>query len=265
MVDYPGLIAPVNHVEPVPRRVRGVVAGKVLFDTERALYVWEFPPYPQFYIPREDVDESLLVDEKRTQQTRRGKAQVYGVLAGDETREASARRYTDSEVEEIVGTFRFDWEAIDAWYEEDEEIFVHPRSPFSRVDALRSTKTVRVELDGVVLAETSSPVILFETGLPPRYYINRTDVRWDHLVATDNVTSCPYKGTTSRYWSVDSGAESGLYENLAWAYDFPTRDVLPIKGMVAFFDEKVDVFVNGEQQTRPTTPFSLSPGVLSRG
>lgn len=256
MVDYPGLIAPVNHIEPVPRRVRGVVSGKVLFDTERATYVWEFPPYPQFYIPRDDVDETLLVDEQRTQQTRRGRSQVYGVLAGDEVREASARLYTDSDVEAIVGTYRFDWEAIDAWYEEDEEVFVHPRSPFTRVDALRSTRTVRIELDGVVLAESSSPVILFETGLPPRYYINRTDVRWDHLIATDNVTSCPYKGTTSRYWSIDTGTEAGTYENLAWAYDFPTRDVLPIKGMVAFFDEKVDVFINGEQQTRPTTPFS---------
>ena len=192
-------------------RCRGGCVGsspeRCLFDTQRALYVWEFPPYPQFYIPREDVDESLLVDEGRTQQTRRGKAQVYGLAgSGDHAtgvraavlgvRDRRHRRHTSVS----SGT------RSTAWFEEDEEIFVHPRSPFARsrcaaVDARR----VRVELDGVVLAETSSPVILFETGLPPRYYINRTDVRWEHLTPTDNVTQCPYKGTTSDYWSVEVG------------------------------------------------------------
>ena len=126
---------------------------------------------------------------------------------------------------------RFDWEAIDAWFEEDEEVFVHPRNPYTRVDALRSTRTVRVELDGVVLAESTSPVMVFETGLPTRYYVNRTDVRWEHLVATETVTSCPYKGRTTGYWSITIG--DTVYEDLAWAYDFPTRQLLPIAGLVA--------------------------------
>lgn len=254
MTGYPESIAATNHVEPVPRRVRGFVDGKVVFDTHRALYVWEFPPYPQFYIPRGAVDESLLVDEDRTQQTRRGKVQVYGVSTPDGPREASARLYTESEIEPIIGHFRFDWDAVDEWFEEDEEIFVHPRNPYARTDVLRSTKQVRVELDGVVLAETSSPLILFETGLPPRYYLNRTDVRWEHLRATDTVTSCPYKGTTSDYWSVE--VNGTVHHDLAWSYEFPTREVLPIKGQVAFFDEKVDVFLDGVRQDRPQTPFS---------
>ena len=97
---------------------------------------------------------------------------------------------------------RFEWSALDAWFEEDEQVFVHPRDPYSRVDALRSKRRVRVELDGVVLADSASPVMVFETGLPTRYYVNRTDVRFENLIPSDTVTSCPYKGMTSAYWSV---------------------------------------------------------------
>ena len=109
---------------------------------------------------------------------------------------------TDSAIEGLKGTVRFEWGALDAWFEEDEQVFVHPRDPYTRVDALRSNRRVRVELDGVVLADSASPVMVFETGLPVRYYVNRTDVRFEHLVPSDTVTSCPYKGMTSGYWSV---------------------------------------------------------------
>jgi uncharacterized protein (DUF427 family) len=151
-------------------------------------------------------------------------------------------------------TVRFDWEALDAWFEEDQEVFVHPRSPYARVDALRSTRTVRVELDGVVLAESGSPVMVFETGLPTRYYLNRTEVRFEHLVPTPTVTRCPYKGTTSGYWSVVINGNH--HADLAWTYDFPTRELLAIAGLVAFYNEKVDVFVDGIREDRPTTHFS---------
>ena len=113
---------------------------------------------------------------------------------------------------------------------------------------------MRIELDGVVLAESRSPVMVFETGLPTRYYLNRTEVDFTHLVASDTVTACPYKGTTSGYWSVRIGDE--VHPDLAWAYDFPTRELAPIAGLVAFYNEHVDVFVDGEQLERPTTPFS---------
>jgi uncharacterized protein (DUF427 family) len=143
---------------------------------------------------------------------------------------------------------------MDAWFEEDEQVFVHPRDPYSRVDALRSTRHVTVELDGMVLADSSSTVMVFETGLPTRYYFNRTEVDFGHLEPTDTVTACPYKGQTTGYWSVRSG--DTLHKDLAWAYDFPTRQLLPIAGLIAFYNEKVDISVDGERLDRPKTHFS---------
>ena len=250
MTDYPQMIVEANHVEPVPRRIRAMIGGRTVLDTTTAVYVWEWPNYPQYYIPVADVDPELLVDEDHEQRLRRGTSRRVGLRSGDIHRPSTASVYTDGD---LAGRVRFDWEAIDAWFEEDEEVFVHPRNPYTRVDALRSTRTVRVELDGVVLAESTSPVMVFETGLPTRYYVNRTDVRWEHLVATETVTSCPYKGRTTGYWSITIG--DTVYEDLAWAYDFPTRQLLPIAGLVAFYNEKVDVFLDGVELERPVTHF----------
>jgi uncharacterized protein (DUF427 family) len=119
---------------------------------------------------------------------------------------------------------------------------------------LRSTRPVRVELDGVVLAESSSPVLVFETGLPTRYYLNRIDVRFEHLTPSATVTACPYKGSTSGYWSARVG--DAVHEDIAWAYDFPTRELLPIAGLIAFYNEKVDTFLDGKPLERPVTLFS---------
>jgi len=103
---------------------------------------------------------------------------------------------TAAKVDGLNDTVRFAWSAFDAWFEEDEQVFVHPRNPYTRVDSLRSSRHLRVESKGVVLAETSSPVLCFETGLPTRYYIDRTDVSFEHLVPSQTQTLCPYKGTT---------------------------------------------------------------------
>ncbi|MGW4462638.1 DUF427 domain-containing protein [Micromonospora sp. NPDC004704] len=252
--DFPQMIVPVDHIEPVPRRVRAMLSGRVVLDTTRALYVWEWPYYPQFYLPRVDVQDGLLVDEQRTERLRRGTAHRHGLRAGSISRPDSAWVYAGDVLAGLDGTVRFDWEALDSWFEEDEEIFVHPRNPYVRVDALRSTRTVRIELDGLVLAESSSPVLVFETGLPTRYYLNRTEVDFDHLVPTDTVTQCPYKGRTSGYWSVRVG--DTVHPDLAWAYDFPTRQLIPIAGLIAFYNEKVDVVVDGERLPRPKTHFS---------
>ncbi len=254
MSDYPKMITPVGHVEPVPRRVRAMLGGQVVLDTTGARYVWEWPNYPQYYIPLADVEPSVLVDEQHEQKLRLGTVRRHGLLAGDISRPGSARVYGDDAAAGLAGTVRFDWAALDAWFEEDEEVFVHPRSPYTRVDALRSTRTVRVELDGVVLAESSSPVMVFETGLPTRYYLNRTEVNAEHLLPTTTVTACPYKGKTSGYWSVRVG--EAVHEDLAWAYDFPTRQLLPITGLIAFYNEKVDITVDGQRLDRPVTHFS---------
>lgn len=254
MTDYPAMIAPINHVEPVPRRVRAVLAGQTVLDTTHALYVWEGPYYPQFYIPIADVRPDVLESEGQTQHSPRGLLEVQSVRVGDVHRAHAARVLADSPIDGLSGTVRFEWAALDSWFEEDEQVFVHPRSPYVRVDALRSTRRVRIELDAVVLAESSSPVLVFETGLPTRYYLNRTEVDFEHLVPTATVTECPYKGTTSGYWSVRIGGT--LHPDLAWTYDFPTRQLLPITGLVAFYNEKVDVFIDGARIERPKTHFS---------
>src|ERR1700677_4085222 len=250
------MITPVNHIEPVPRRVRAFLGATAVFDTTRATYVWESPNYPQYYIPLADVDPSVLVDEEHPEHLSRGTARRYGLRAGESARPGVAHVYGEDALEGLAGTVRFEWAALDAWFEEDEEVFVHPRNPYARVDALRSTRTVRVELEGVVLAESSCPVMVFETGLPTRYYVDRTAVRFEHLLASDTVTACPYKGRTSGYWSVRIGDQ--LHADLAWAYDFPTLQLLPIAGLIAFYNEKVDLTLDGQLLERPAAHFSYS-------
>jgi uncharacterized protein (DUF427 family) len=253
--DYPPTLPKVNHTAPVPRRIRAVVNGQTVFDTISALYVWEWPRYPQYYIPIADVDPAVLVDEQHEQKLSRGTARRYGLRVGGVSRPAALRVYSDdATIEGLAGRARFDWDGLDAWFEEDEQVFVHPRDPYTRVDALRSTRIVRVELDGVVLAESASPVLVFETGLPTRYYFNRTEIDFSRLVATDTVTACPYKGVTSGYWSARLGDTT--YADVAWAYDFPTRQLLPIAGLIAFYNEKVDITLDGRVLDRPLTHFS---------
>jgi uncharacterized protein (DUF427 family) len=245
------MVAEIDRVEPVPRRIRGYLGGVGVFDTTRARYVWEWSNYPQYYIPLDDVRPGALIDEHTAQHSRRGTTELHGLNLGELRRPHAAKVLRESTVDGLSGTVRFEWAALDAWFEEDEQVFVHPRNPYVRVDALRSTRTVRVEVDGIRVAETSSPVMVFETGLPTRFYINRTDVDFTNLVATDTVTECPYKGTTSRYWSAKVGDTA--HEDLAWCYDFPTRELLPIAGLIAFYNERTDIFVDGQPLERPVT------------
>lgn len=247
----------VDRVEPAPRRVRGMVNGQIVFDTVRARYVWEWPNYPQYYIPTEDVAAHVLVDENKEQRLDRGAARLHGLRVQNVHRPAVAQVFGQDALVGLAGFVRFEWDAVDSWFEEDEQIYVHPRNPYVRVDALRSHRHVRVELDGVELADTCSPVLLFETGLPTRYYVDRTDVRLEHLVPTETQTSCPYKGRTSEYWSVQANRDprEPLHEDLVWCYQFPTDAVRAVAGMLGFYNEKVDIFVDSEAMTRPVTHF----------
>ncbi len=256
MSDYPAPPVPANHVEPVPRRVRAFLGGRTIVDTTRARYVWEWPGFPQYYVPLTDVLRDVLVDEGTTEETPRGDMRLFGLELDDAHRPHAAKVLSAAKVDGLDDTVRFEWSAFDAWFEEDEQVFVHPRSPYTRIDVLRSSRRLRVESKGVVLAETSSPVMLFETGLPTRYYLNRTDVDFTRLVASDTVTECPYKGTTSAYWS--ARVKDALHPDIAWSYDFPTREVLPIAGLVAFYNEKVDLFLDGQPLERPQTQFGRS-------
>jgi uncharacterized protein (DUF427 family) len=254
--DYPQMIVEADHTEPAPRRVRATLGGELIFDSTRARYVWEWAYYPQYYIPVEDVDGRFLVDEQREQRLRQGTARRLGLRAGGADRPGTVRIFGDEAIGGVAGTARFDWDALDAWYEEDEQVFVHPRNPYVRVDALRSHRHVRVSLEGITLAESARPVLVFETGLPTRYYFDRTDVDFGHLALASTRTACPYKGVTSAYWSVRTGDDvRDGHQDLAWAYDFPTRQLLPIAGLVAFYNEKTDIDVDGVRLPRARTHF----------
>ncbi|HEX3257042.1 MAG TPA: DUF427 domain-containing protein, partial [Pseudonocardia sp.] len=179
--DYPQIPAERGRVEPAPRRVRGYVDGVLVFDTIAARYVWEVPYYPQYYVPVKDVRTQYLVDENHPRRLQFGTARSHALHVNGVTVAEAVRVFGDDALPGLADTARFAWEAVE-WFEEDERIVGgHPRNPYARVDALRSHRHVRVELDGVVLAETRSPVLLFETGLPTRYYVDRTDVAFEHL------------------------------------------------------------------------------------
>ena len=201
MSDYPEMAAKRGRIEPAPRRVRGFLGHELVFDTTAARYVWEVPYYPQYYIPLADVRPEFLRDEGHPQKVQLGSSRLHSLIGAGQTHEKAARVFDDGPV---AGTVRFEWDRL-RWFEEDEPIYGHPRNPYARVDALRSHRHIRVQLDGVVLADTVAPVLLFETGLPTRYYIDPTDVAFEHLEPSDTQTLCPYKGTTSGYWSVRAG------------------------------------------------------------
>jgi uncharacterized protein (DUF427 family) len=251
--DYPPMAAAAGRIEPSPRRVRGFLGGEEVFDTLAARYVWEWANYPQYYVPFGAFAPRVLRDEGKTHRLSRGTVRQFGLAAGGSERPGCVRLFTEDSEEGLEGLARIDWEALDAWFEEDEEVFVHPRNPYVRVDAMRSFRPIRIELEGVVLAESEAPVMVFETGLPTRYYFERTAVDFGHLVPSETETPCPYKGRTSGYWSVRVGGRTEA--DLAWSYDFPTRQLAPIAGLIAFYNEKVDTFLDGTQLPRPKTHF----------
>ena len=242
------------RVERGQKRVRGVVAGEVIVDTDEPLLVWEKPYYPTYYFPAEGVRADVLTDTGESSRTpSRGTAKVFSIHTDAVEVENAVLGYDDSPITELNGTYRVEWGAMDHWFEEDEEVYVHPRSPYTRIDALASSRHVVVSIDGVEVANSTSPVILFETGLPPRYYLPKTDVRMDLLVPSNTSTECPYKGT-AEYWSVEIG--DTVHEDIVWGYPFPARESAPIAGLVCFYNEKVDITLDGEPLERPRTIFS---------
>jgi uncharacterized protein (DUF427 family) len=245
---FPAPITPAGHVEPVPRRIRAFLDGRPVLDTRRAHYVWEHPHYPQYSVPAADIS-ATLEDEGHQEKRAPGTVRRHALRAGDRVVPGAAWVWGEDAPEELRGTVRFEWGALEAWFEEDEQVFVHPRSPYTRVDALRSGTAVKVMLDGMVLADAPSCVMVFETGLPTRYYVDRVHLNLPGLTPSDTVTACPYKGTTSGYWSAHTSR--GTHRDIAWAYDFPTRQLLPITGLVAFYNERVDLYLDGELQPRP--------------
>jgi len=219
----------------------------VVADTIRPLLVWEVPYYPAYYIPADDVRATLQPTGETERSPSRGTAEILDVVTSAGTAKAAARRYPDSPFEELRTAVRFDWPAMDEWLEEDEPVYVHPRDPYKRVDILASSRHVRVELDGVTLAESHSPRLLFETSLPTRYYLPLSDVRLDLLRPSTTQTQCPYKGTAS-YWSVEIGGR--VHEDLVWIYRTPLPESQKIAGLVCFYNDRVTLVVDGVEQPK---------------
>jgi len=244
--------------EPVEKRVRANLGAEAIVESARAVLVWEpRRVVPSYAVPVEDV-RAELAPAPATH------GQVAGVLhpgipfgvhtaAGEPIsigdRVGAGFRLAD---EDLAGHVVLDFAAFDAWYEEDERIAGHPRDPLHRVDVRQSARPIRIEVDGDVVAETARARLLFETWLPPRFYLPREDVR-PELHPGARRTYCPYKGEAT-YWSVDAGGRRRA--ELGWSYEEPLPDVAPIAGLVAFWDERVDVVVDGVRRERPAGPFA---------
>ena len=258
--------------QPTPKRVRATVGGQPVLDSSRAVLLWEPRRIvPAYAVPVEDITAELVpappsqeaqaaLDGLGTRRvlspghfrthTTEGEELTVRAPAGE--REAAAFRLADPDLE---GYVELDFDAFDQWLEEDEPILSHPRDPFHRVDVRRSSRSVVVEHEGAVLAESTRPRLLFETHLPVRTYLPREDVRLDALLPSDTQTACAYKGRTSSYWAVERPDSRRV--DVAWSYEHPLPDAVEITGMVAFFDERLDVVVDGARRARPTTPWSL--------
>ncbi len=235
------------RVETGTKRVRAYLGGRPAADTTRPLLVWESPHYPTYYLPLADVAADLDPTGATERSPSRGTAEVCDVRLEGATATGAALRYTEPALEALRGRVRLDWQAMEAWFEEDEEVFVHPRDPYVRIDALRSTRHVVATFDGAVLADSHAPVILYETGLPPRHYLPATDVRLDLLTPSATVTHCPYKGST-RYF--DLHLDSRVERDLAWSYPTPLPESRPIAGLVCLPAERVDLTVDGRPPGR---------------
>jgi uncharacterized protein (DUF427 family) len=241
------------YIEPCPKWIRVIVGGETVADTRNALMVSESGHQPVYYFPREDVRVDLLeASDRHTRCPKKGEASYRTIRAGDKVVENGAWYYPEplDAAEPIRDMIAFYWDRMDQWFEEDEEVFVHPRDPYHRVDVLPTSRHIKVSLDGEVLAESDHAMALFESNLPIRWYLPRDDVSAE-LESTDTATRCPYKGIAS-YYAVRL-PDGETVKDLIWYYDDPLRAVDGIAGRLCFFNERVDVEVDGEPESRPKT------------
>lgn len=243
--------------EPSRRRVRVIFGGETIADSTDMRLLHEPGLIPVYYFPRNDVDMARFVpSDTSTHCPWKGRARYWMVRAGDREATDAAWSYETPypQVADIKNYVGFYWNRMDHWYEEDEEVFVHARDPYKRVDVVDSNRAVRVVLGGQTVAETERARFLFETGLPARYYIPLDDVRQDFLEASETKTSCPYKGTASYYSATIDGEH---FDDVVWYYPDPIAECPRIKDRLCFFNEHVDaIFVDGVAVPRPTTKWS---------
>jgi uncharacterized protein (DUF427 family) len=230
---------PPTSVEPTRRRVRVRLGGDIVADSTRTKLLIQYGPggLPTYYLPREDVRPGALVD---------GADGRWSVVAGERRAENAA--WANTELPELAGHVTFSWAELD-WYEEDEQVFEHARDPHHRVDTLRSSRRVEVYIKGERVASSVRPLLLFETHLPVRYYLPFDDVRTDLLTGSDTITYCPYKGR-ARYLSHPEVAD------VAWSYPDPIPENPKIRDLLSFYNERVDMVIDGEAVERPDSPFA---------
>jgi len=244
------------RLEPTERRVRAMVRGTTVADSKHAQLLYLPPPFNAYAFPRDDVRWDLLSESKSgLNMPGLGEVQHWSVVVNEHVREGAAWTFPGPppDLDALTGLVVLRWHLMDAWFEEDDEVFVHPRDPYHRVDVLNSSRQVAVTVGGELVAETRRPRLLFETSLPVRYYIPMLDVRTELLEPSPTITRCPYKGVAS-YWSVHAGGTT--HPDLAWAYRAPIPECPKIENMIAFFNERVDLDVDGERLQRPRTPWS---------
>ena len=244
-------------MEISPRRVRVEFGGEVIADSLRTLLVRETKHVPVYYFPKPDVRMDLLsATGHATHCPFKGDASYWTIEAGGKTSENAVWGYEDPFVEcaGLKDHVAFYWNRVDRWYEEDDEIFVHARDPYKRIDVVRSSRPVKVVLGGETVAESVNARFLFETGLPTRYYLPPGDVRTELLTPSDAASSCPYKGDAV-YWTAAVGGR--VFENIVWSYPEPIPEMPRIKGLMCFFNEKVDdILIDGVSIEKVETPWS---------
>jgi uncharacterized protein (DUF427 family) len=245
------------HWEPSPRHVRVVFNGETIADSRRVMLLIEPRHLPVFYFPLEDVRRDLLEPtDHHTSSPLKGEAAYWSIRVGDRVAENAVWSYPDPPAggPAVKGYMAFYWNKMDAWYEEDERAYAHARDPYKLVDMRHSSRHVRIMLGDTVVADTRRPLLLFETGLPTRYYIPQEDVRMDLLEPSERVTECAYKGQAS-HWTAKIGDQ--VYKHIAWTYHEPLSLVAPIASRVCFYNERVDaLYDNDELVTKPKTQWS---------
>ncbi len=251
------LIEPAVSVEPTPRWVRAFFNGEAIADSKRAMILHERGRVPVYYFPKDDVRLDLLEPtDHSTHCPHKGDAQYWTIRVGDRTAENAVWGYPEPiEGQEVLSDLvAFYWNDMDHWYEEDDEVYVHARDPYRRIDVLRSTRHVQIVLNGEVVADSHRPTLLFETGLPTRYYLPPQDVRLDLLTQSPTVTQCPYKGIATT-WSAKVAGKT--HEDIAWSYPFPIPEIPKIENLICFYNENVDeVRIDGETEPRQQTKWS---------
>ena len=247
---------PRSEFEPSPKRVRVYFDSQIVADSKNMMLLREPDHLPLYFFPETDVHTDFLKSSDHTSQSElKGKGKYWHVQVSDKVADNAAFTFSNptGNGPNLEGFIAFAWNKMDAWFEEDEEVFYYARDPYKRVDILHSSRQIRVEIEGLAVAETKDPRLLFENGLPTRYYIPQPDVRMELLEQSDAVTQCPYKGEAQLF---DIRINNQLHEGLAWIYRYPTLECAKIHGLFGFFNEKIDIYEDGELLTRPKTPWS---------